>query len=55
MMKHTKSIKIIGRRLGRPTVEHGKGRTKISRGIQSGWIDLVFYKQPMKRILVRQV
>ena len=42
MIKHTKSVKIIGRQLGRPRV--GKGRVKVSRGIQSDWIDLVLYK-----------
>ena len=40
MMKHTKSIKIIGLggdlEVGRPTIEHGKGRTKVSPAIQSG-------------------
>ena len=35
MMKHTKSVKIIGRQVGRPTVEHGKGRVKVSCGIRS--------------------
>ena len=38
MMIHTKSIKIIGRQLGRPTVEHGKEIVKVSHGIQGGKI-----------------